>query len=381
MDARPDPPNETDVAVIGGGIAGTSAAYFLATETDRDVALFEKEAIAAGSTGDSSAILRHHYGPDAVYSRTAAWSHEFYREFEARTGASLAYDTSPRVHVVDEGTDDAEHALAGLAVLRDLDLPAARHDDPAGRYPALDVADRDFAVADESAAYSDGTDAATGLARAADAAGATLLVGTAVEGIETDADGARVTGVRTADGVTACDAVAVCAGPWTPRLLADVGVDLPVVPTRQQVLVLDPPPGFSPADLPTTSLDGDGYVRPDFGGRVLVATHERAERVDPDRYDDAPDEAVTLDLIDRLVDLAPSLADAGVAGRYCGVYAETPDRDFLIDAVGPDGCVVACGLSGHGFKHGPAIGRIVTDLVTAGRTDLVDRERFALDRL
>ena len=60
MSAGPEPPDRTDVLVVGGGIVGTAAAYFLAAESDLDTALVERDGIAAGSTGDSSAILRHH---------------------------------------------------------------------------------------------------------------------------------------------------------------------------------------------------------------------------------------------------------------------------------------------------------------------------------
>jgi sarcosine oxidase subunit beta len=62
------------------------------------------------------------------------------------------------------------------------------------------------------------------------------------------------------------------------------------------------------------------------------------------------------------------------------VYSNTPDYDFVIDQVGPEGCTIACGFSGHGFKHAPVIGEILTDLVTTGETDVVDLEFFALDR-
>ena len=67
-------PSETDVIIVGGGIMGTSTAYHLATRSDQAVLLLEKDAIASGSTGDSSAILRHHYGEQAIYSTLAWWS-------------------------------------------------------------------------------------------------------------------------------------------------------------------------------------------------------------------------------------------------------------------------------------------------------------------
>jgi glycine/D-amino acid oxidase-like deaminating enzyme len=87
-----------------------------------------------------------------------------------------------------------------------------------------------------------------------------------------------------------------------------------------------------------------------------------------------------LELVEELAEVIPELQDAAVKGRYCGVYSTTPDHDFVIDEVGPANCYLACGFSGHGFKHGPAVGKMLADLVERGETDLVDAEFFSLDR-
>ena len=377
-------PERADVVVVGGGIVGTSAAYFLTTETDLDVLLVEKDKIASGSTGDSSAILRHHYGPKEIYAKTAWWSHQFYREFHERTGEKIAHADSPLVRFGVEGTPEGEYADEGGDVLASLDIPVTTYDPDEfdEQYPMLDLEGIDFAVSDDAAGYSDGTDAAGGFARAAQDAGATVVTGVAVEDVLVEDD--AVVGVDTNDGTVATESVVVAAGPWTPRLMDDLGVDVPIERTREQVLVLDPPESFAEAypDLVPTSgaPGGDWYMRSDFGDGVLVATHHTDETVDPDRYDGTPDQETTLELLDELEAFAPELAESRVKGQYCGVYSTTPDHDFVIDQVGPDGCVVACGFSGHGFKHGPAVGRILTDLVTDGDTEFVDVDYFSLDR-
>jgi glycine/D-amino acid oxidase-like deaminating enzyme len=159
---------------------------------------------------------------------------------------------------------------------------------------------------------------------------------------------------------------------------------VPITPTREQVVVLDPPEEYVeryPDLTPTTSMPGgEWYLRPDFGEGVLVATHYYREAVDPDDYDDSPDESTLLELTDVVAESIPGLSEAGIRGQYCGVYSVTPDHDFVIDRAGPEGCYLACGFSGHGFKHGPAVGRIVRDLVVDGGTDLVDADYFSLSR-
>lgn len=286
-------PERTDVLAVGGGIVGTAAAYFLATGSDMDVALVERDRIAAGSTGDSSAILRHHYGPDAIYTRMARWSHRFYREFEAETGQPLARAESPLVRFAAERTEGADYVEAGEEVLREEGLPVSRYEgeELAERYPMYDGLDRfDFAVSDDSAGYSDGADAAGGFARAAAEAGATVVTGVGVESIA--AEDGRIVGAETAAGRVDCRAVVVAAGPWTPRLAETVGVEVPITPTREQVVVLDPPEEYVeryPDLTPTTSVPGgEWYLRPDFGEGVLVATHRSATRSTPTTPTTAP---------------------------------------------------------------------------------------------
>lgn len=383
MSDTPDLPSDCDVVVIGGGVIGTSVGYFLATDTDLDVALLERDAIAAGSTSDSSAIVRHHYGEREIYTEMAQWSHEFYRRFEEAVGAPIAHEENERVVFAAEGTADAEYATAGREILSRKGIPVRRYEreEFEEAFPMLDLDGFDFGVSDETAAYSDGTDVATGLARAMADAGAAVVTGTAVEGIRVE-DG-RVAGVDTADGPVDCDRVVAAAGPWTGRLMADLGVDLPLVTEREQVVLLDPPEDFHddyPENVPTAGLPGGYYMRPEVGGSVLVATHHSGNEVDPDAYDDQPDEGTLLDLYERVAEFVPALRDAGVQGGYSGVYTNTPDHDFIIDECGAEGCYVACGFSGHGFKQAPAVGRIVTDLVTGAEETLVDADHFALSR-
>jgi glycine/D-amino acid oxidase-like deaminating enzyme len=130
--------------------------------------------------------------------------------------------------------------------------------------------------------------------------------------------------VATGDGEVRCDEVVVAAGPWTADIARTVGLDVPLTVTREQVLILDPPADFAdehPDLTPTTALPGgDWYVRPDFGGGVLVATHHTGDGVDPDGYEERPARASVLALIDSLAECIPGLAEAGPKAQYSGSY-------------------------------------------------------------
>lgn len=364
---------------------GTSTAYFLSRETDLGVTLVEKNQIGTGSTGDSSAILRHHYGDQEIYSKMAWWSHQFYHNFDEETGEAIAHEENPLVRFGNENTPGGTYAEAGYTALSDLEIPVTRYesDDLPDQYPMISGVDEyDFGISDDEAGYSDGADAANGFDRAARRNGATVITGTGVTSIMVD-DGA-VVGVETEDGEIACERVVVAAGPWTPRLGETVGVDIPITVTREQILILEPPEDYKneyPSLIPTTALPGgEWYIRPDFGDGILVATHHTDEEVNPDHYDNTPDEEMILKLTDRLGEMIPELRDAGLQGQYCGVYSSTPDHDFILDQIGSEGCYFVCGFSGHGFKQAPAVGKIMTDLITTGSTSLVDASFFSYDR-
>lgn len=380
-----DLPDSVDIIIVGGGIVGTSISYFLTEETDQSVLLLEKNNIASGSTGDSSAIIRHHYGPMEIYTKMAQWSHDFYRDFDDRTGQPLAYNQSPLIRLGIDDEKSGDYALEGYETLSSLNIPVEHlgRSSLEAEFPMLEFEETDFGVVDETAAYSDATDVAVGFARSAQDRGAVVRTGVEVTDVEIEDDHAAM--VRTTEGAVKTDQLIVAAGPWTDRLMESIGVDIPIERSREQILILEKPEGFDemyPDGLPTSSPpDAEWYTRDDFVDAVLVATHTHGSDgdVDPDTYTNSVDETVKLELIDELTSFCPELETARLQGEYCGVYSNTPDYDFILDQV-ESGCYVACGFSGHGFKHGPAIGRIMTDLVLRGESDLVDVDYFGLDR-
>lgn len=385
MDAGDRLPASADVVIVGGGIVGTSAAYFLSTETDSEVLLLERDTIASGSTGDSSAIIRHHYGDRAVYTDLAAWSHEFFRNFQSETGEEIAYVQNPLVRFGVDNEPSGREAQAGYDVLEDRGIPVSRHDGAEldSLYPLLSTDGIDFGVSDDTAAYSDASDVAGGFSRAAQKAGASIVTDLGATGFRIE-DGA-IAGVTTDAGTVKTGSVIVAAGPWSKQIAKWVDVELPLTTTREQILLLEPSDELSTSDvddLPTTSKPGaDWYMRPDFGEGVLMATHHTGDPADPDTYKRDPDEETILQFIDELDDFVPALSDGKLRGGYCGIYSETPDRGFIIDQAGPAGCYFACGFSGHGFKTAPAVGKILSGLVVDGDGERTDNTGVSVNHL
>ena len=198
------------------------------------------------------------------------------------------------------------------------------------------------------------------------------------------AEVASVTGtsVTLADGTTyACGGVVLCADAWTDRLLAPLGIDLPLTVTLEQATYFAPerPQDFSPDRLPLWIWmdEPSFYGFPCYGETTVKAAQDcGGPVVDPDARGSEPD-AGMLDLLAGHV--ARMLPGAGRPLRSLRCqYTLTPDRDFVLDRVpGHPSLVVGLG-AGHGFKFAPTFGRLLADLVT-GERDSVS-PTFALDR-
>ncbi|HEX7196342.1 MAG TPA: FAD-dependent oxidoreductase, partial [Candidatus Limnocylindria bacterium] len=185
------------------------------------------------------------------------------------------------------------------------------------------------------------------------------------------------------------DAVVFAAGPWLPKLLGPLaGLELSV--PQQEVIYFATPPGddrFDAANHPTwVDYDGAFYGLPSIERRGFkVAPDWPGPIVDPDRQERR--------VSDERVDAAraylrrrfPALADQPVAeGRVCQ-YELTADTHFIIDRhPSMAGAWVVGGGSGHGFKHGPAVGEYLSALVMDDADPAADLappdERFALRR-
>jgi glycine/D-amino acid oxidase-like deaminating enzyme len=93
---------------------------------------------------------------------------------------------------------------------------------------------------------------------------------------------------------------------------------------------------------------------------------------------------VAFDEVARIMERAsrcvPALGDARYQRGYAGAFDISPDWMPILDQTPVGGLYVAVGMSGHGFKLSPAVGRMMADLITAGRSDVADLGAFRLDR-
>jgi sarcosine oxidase subunit beta len=225
-----------------------------------------------------------------------------------------------------------------------------------------------------------------GYATAGRGLGVRIVTGVEVTGITTRPvpDGPdRITEVVTTAGPVGTENVICCAGPWSAAVGAMVGVDLPVTPVRQQILVTGALPGpiaaRTPASMPmTVDLASTFYLHPEGPGILLGMSYPGQE---PGFHLGLSDDWLP-DLVRSIGLRAPDLLDVGIAHGWSGLYEDTPDHNALIGQSGRvSRFLYATGFSGHGFLQSPAVGEVVRDLYL-GQQPFVDvgplsAERFA----
>ncbi len=365
-----------DAIIIGAGVMGTSTAFQLVQRGIKRVVVLEKTNVAAGSSGKSSALVRMHYSflPEA---RLALASLPWFQEWEDRVGGRCGFTRTGFFRLVAPGKKDLlrqnVERLRNIGVNTDL----ISGDDLKGMAPATNIADIEVAAYEPDSGYADGYSTANAFMDAARRAGATLHQGVTVTGFQVRGD--TIQGVETDAGNISAPIVISTAGPWSGPLLQRIGIDLPLVPSRHQIMILERPP-----ELPHEHVyisPGSLYFRPDSAGLTLVGYGAGEDGVDPDTYRDAVDQDHQIEGASRMAHHIPAMHEAGMRRGYAGCYTVTPDGKMIVDrAPGIEGLYLSTGFSGTGFKISPAIGIALAELATQGKATSVNVDAFQATR-
>ena len=358
-----------DLIVVGGGVFGLSTALE-AGRRRRKTLVVDPRVVpnpVAASFGPSRKIRSTYLDPH--YTRLALEAMAAWRQIEAETGAEL-YVADGNLSVSD-GTADAHledlavNARRGGAKVRWLDAADLRRE-----YPQFRPGRR--GLLEEEAGFLRATDCVAALRRLAERAGVEFATGSdaAVEPV-----GGGVA-VRTGAATHRAPQVVVAAGGWSKRLFPELGGSL--WQCQQGIMYLEGVsaefcrPAFVPYSAPSTGF----YGFPAEAGRVglKVARHLVTDPIDDPDFDrrTTPPGFVegASEFVRSWFGLDP--ADYRVTYDSC-MYNLSTSTDFLLDFhPGMPGVFLATAGSGHGFKFGSVLGRIVLD-----RLDGVASERWA----
>jgi len=380
------PHKNYDAVVVGGGIVGVSSAYQLARRGLAQVAILEQGPhVAAGSTGQSSAVIRQRYANIEVV-RLAYWSVQMFHQWRERLDLKESRCGFAPVGVVwIPGTEVEDHARA-LRHFQQVGVPGglASSEEIRERYPALNLCSHalDLTAQEEhgcqdaaslffepDGGYADPQGTTEDLMRSAADRGVELFVRHRVTGV-VSSKGSHA--VQCANGETFCCKLLLNAcGPWFGRLNAMLGVTMPMnlTPVRVQIATRDRPSDVVGALPVFVSAADQLYARPEANGRQLIAgstaPEDESETVDdPDHFDTSASPAYRDRMMHKLHHRLAMRSRGSVRG-YAALYTvNTDDWHPVIDAVGPDGYFVANGFSGHGFKLGPSVGALVGRMIS-----------------
>jgi sarcosine oxidase, subunit beta len=360
-----DAPGTADVVVVGGGVHGASVACHLARRKAGRVVLIERKFLASGPTGRSSALVRRFYAMDFLTRTASASAHAFRHWADEIGGGDPGFRQVGVLWLA--GPETAPHLRENVRRARELGarVDLLGPDDALRLVPELSVDDVAAAAHEPESGYADPSSTTTALVTRARELGATIVQYETVQAILTD--GARVTGVRSTGGVTSAPAVVVCAGLWADRLLRPLGVEVPVTPKRHQMCFFRRPPQFASHPAILDRPHGT-YMRPETGHLTIHGLSTYEDVVDPDSYNEGADPGEIVRNAELIARRFPCMEHGLSMGGYSGVYDVTPDHEPVLGAI-PEyaGLFADFGWSGHGFKHAPAIGDIMAQLVLDGR--------------
>jgi glycine/D-amino acid oxidase-like deaminating enzyme len=359
-----------DVVIIGGGIVGSSIAYHLVATGCKNVLVIERETSQGkGSTGKSMGGVRAQFSTP-VNIRMSLYSIPFYAIFEDSLGYPCDYRpqgylfcaTNEKHRAYLRANYEKQVALG----LKNVRLVAG--DEIRGMFPLLrgdDIVSGSFCSTD---GFVDPYSAMIGFMTWATDHGATLWKNATVTAIARRGGDFAVTTTREP---VSTPVVVNCAGPWAAEIAAMAGIDLPVEPLRRMLVPTEPFDGFPHTAPMIIDMSNGFHFRPESRG-FLLAWNDPEETPG---YKTDFDPAFIEKILTRAADRVPVFENVAVNPKraWAGLYEMTPDHHPILgESPEVAGFFFANGFSGHGVMHAPATGKILSDLILTGKTELID---------
>lgn len=365
------------IVIVGGGIIGAAIAFNLAKQGLKDVVLLEKEMFfGAESTAKCAGGIRAQFGT-ALNIQLSLESIGLFERFCAEMGVPVDYrqvgylflSTTPAEWARAQANAAFQQAhgvpveLLGPDRIRELCPELELGDVLGGNFCAID------GLADPHGFLQ-------GYFKVARELGVVVHIERPVTGFEVA--GERITHVKTPQGDIACEQVILAAGAWTGELGKMLGIDIPIVPVRRQIVTSTPMPWIAP-NWPMMVDNGTGlYMHPESRGLLMGMANKK----EPPGFNTTVDEAFTMEIAEAAFRRMPRLEEAAIASSWAGLYEVTPDHNPIMGRL-PQfrNAMVAAGFSGHGFMHAPACGSLMAELAMGQQPHLditaLGLERFA----
>lgn len=352
--------------MIGAGVHGSFTAYELAKRNKKTL-LLEQFILphSRGSSHGQTRIIRKAYEHD-FYIRMMEDNYELWAQLERESGVKLFRQTGLLVM----GPENSKEYLQFKDTLEKNNIPAVHlHKGNFSKHiPNVTLAEGTAALVDITAGVLFADRALKTAQDQFRKLGGVIQDNTMVTNIQ---PGPMVT-VTTSAGVYRAKSIVITAGPWANRLLAHTGLQLPLEVVRINVCYWkEKVPGTYnvakrfPCFLQTENKDTDEHIyglpSNEYPGLVKICYHNGSP-TDPDQRDKVTDQS-DINVLKRFVsNCFPGLVPDPAVVESC-MYTLTPDRHFVLDRhPAHSNIVIGAGFSGHGFKMGPLVGKLLSEL-------------------
>lgn len=368
-------PSTAAIVIIGGGIIGVSTAYHLSQMHASRVVLLERNYLGSGATGMSSGLVRMHYD-NPIEAALAHHSFKLFQHFSDMVGGENGFVRTGFVRI--DQAKNLERMKANVAMMQSLGVETEMID----RWTLQEIApymmteDVIMGAYEPMSGYADPHQTTMGLADAARRGGVTIHQG--VEVVDILHDHGRVRGVRTSAGDIATPVVINAAGAWGGVMAGMAGVQAHVTPALHQASIVETPPAIPSPHLTFIDRINGVYARPETGGLTLAGrSGEESDSIIPvaklDSYSHVIRRDIEFQVLERLCNRIPLMETGAVRKGHIGAEGYTLDGHALLGQTPQlEGFFMAIGMSGHGFKEGPAIGQVMAEMVLEGDARLVD---------
>ena len=380
-------PDQAEIIIIGGGIAGCSTAYHLALLGKKDVLLLEQGTLTCGTTWHAAGLVGQ-MRPNRNMTRMSKYGIELYSSLEAETGLATGWKQCGSVNVAktpERMKTFGKQAAMAISFGVDVDIISAKQ---AGELcPILRIDDLQGGLWIPGDGKANPADLTMSLAKGARNRGVKVIENIEVIGILTE--NGVVTGVRTANGDVRCEAIVNCAGQWARQLGRLAGVNVPLYSAEHFYIVTDTIPGVHPMLPVMRDPDGFIYYKEEVGGLVMGGFEPKAK---PWMMDPIPStfQFQLLDedwdqfeiLMNNAIHRTPCLETAPIKMLLNGPESFTPDGNFILgEAPELRNFFVCAGFNSAGIANAGGAGRLIAEWIVEGaaQSDLwdVDIRRFA----
>jgi sarcosine oxidase, subunit beta len=359
-----------DIVVVGGGCIGASIALHLAEKGVKKVILLEQKELANGASGKGIGIIRTHY-THPVLAKLAHLSLQLFHHFQERFGG---YESGfhPCGYFVLVGEPDMETLQQVVSMHQQMGIQVHLTDAHQVRAVCGSLLHLDDVAAiayEPNSGYGSPPQTTVALAQRAVDLGAEVRTQTPVLAIKQDAEG-RVEAVVTPSGEIQTRTVVDCVGPWARQFAEPLGIDFPVTPIVEHVVVVDRPAALASSHPVISDLINLCYFRADAEqpftriGNSDPRYHPQFALPNAETFHGQMFPNICQTLHQKLIQRCPGLATAPIVETYSGIWGVTPDYQPIIDRLDyAPGLYCAVGFSGHGYKLSPILGDWVSRMI------------------